>query len=71
LGCFLEHVEGEYTIKASYNKNTILGNLSGQTESRGKSQYMGIRILGRFGLWNVKDDVGKIINEIYLEGSAL
>jgi hypothetical protein len=70
LGCFLEHGEGEYTIKASYNKNTILGNLSGQTEARGKPQYMGIGILGRFGLWNIKDDVGKIINEIYLEGSA-
>ncbi|MDR1942581.1 MAG: hypothetical protein LBQ04_00445 [Endomicrobium sp.] len=70
LGCFLEHGEGEYTIKVSYNKNTILGNLSGQTEAKGKPQYMGIGILGRFGLWNVKDDVGKIINEIYLEGSA-
>jgi hypothetical protein len=70
LGCFLEHGEGEYTIKASYNKNTILGNLSGQTEAKGKPQYMGIGILGRFGLWNVKDDLGKIINEIYLEGSA-
>ncbi|MDR2645330.1 MAG: hypothetical protein LBB44_05085 [Endomicrobium sp.] len=70
LGCFLEHGEGEYTIKTSYNKNTILGNLSGQTEARGKPQYMGIGILGRFGFWNVKDDVGKIINEIYLDGSA-
>jgi hypothetical protein len=56
---------------SSYSKNTIFGNLSGQTEARGKPQYMGIEILERFGLWNLKDDAGKIIDEIYLECSAV
>ncbi|MDR2399320.1 MAG: autotransporter outer membrane beta-barrel domain-containing protein [Endomicrobium sp.] len=70
LGAFWEHGEGEYTVKTSYDQDTIIGHLSGKTEGKGKPQYMGIGILGRFGLWNAKDTFGKIIGEVYLDGSA-
>jgi hypothetical protein len=52
LGAFLEHGEGEYTVKTSYDQDTILGHLSGKTEAKGNPQYMGYRHFGK--IWIVE-----------------